>query len=81
MSDFTRNRHVGCASSAIVDDELLGRALQGLSDEELDHLQDELDFANFAGLPSPRILALLDKLMGLDKAWKAQLSRQMAEAA
>ena len=81
MFDFANDRHVDGATNTVVDSELLSRALSGLTDKELEKLEDELDFARFAGLPSPRILALLDELMELDSAWKAQLDRQMAQAA
>ena len=82
MFDIANDRHVdGDSTKTIVDDELLSRALSGLTDEELDQLADELDFARFAGLPSPRILAMLDEMMDLDSAWKAQLDRQMSQAA
>lgn len=79
MFDFTKTRHVD--GKTIVDQTLLNNALAELSDEDLNQLEDELNFARFAGLPSARILSLLDELMELDSAWKAQLSRQTANAA
>ncbi|MCV6592979.1 MAG: hypothetical protein OIF48_08520 [Silicimonas sp.] len=79
MFDFSNTRHVD--GKTIVDQTLLNNALAALSDEDLNQLEDELNFARFAGLPSARILSLLDELMELDSAWKAQLKRQTANAA
>ena len=82
MFDIANDRHVdGAPSEAVVDNDLLSRALTGLTDDELEQLEDELNFARFAGLPSQRILSMLDEMMELDSAWKAQLDRQLARAA
>ncbi len=81
MFDTADDRQFDATSNAVVDEKLLSRALQGLSDDELLQLEDELNFAVFAGLPSPRILAMLDEMMELDGAWKAQLDRQGSKAA
>jgi hypothetical protein len=80
MFKTENDRHVDGAN-AVVDHSILSRMLKGLSDAELEQLEDELNFASFAGLPSPRILALLDQMIELDDAWKAQLQRQMRDAA
>lgn len=80
MFDIENDRYVD-GSKTVVDQSMLAHALKGLSDTELDQLEDELNFASFAGLPSPRILALLDQMIELDSDWKAQLARQMRDAA
>lgn len=80
MFDIENDCHVD-GDKTVMDQSRLSRALSGLSDAELDQLEDELNFANFAGLPSARILAMLDQMIDLDSAWKAQLMRQTAEAA
>jgi hypothetical protein len=80
MFKTENDRHVD-GTNAVVDHSILSRMLKGLSDAELEQLEDELNFASFAGLPSPRILALLDQMIELDDAWKAQLQRQMRDAA
>ena len=65
----------------IVDADTLSRRLEGLSNDELDALEDELNFCRFAGVPSPRILAILDQLTDLDAEWQAQLNRTMESEA
>lgn len=73
MFDFDQDR--------LIDQSELSNALNSMTDAELEQLEDELNFAIFAGLPSPRILALLNDMIDLDSAWKAQLDRQVAQAA
>ncbi len=80
MFDIENDCHLD-GTQTVMDQTILSHTLKGLSDVELDQLEDELNFASFAGLPSPRILALLDQMIELDGAWKAQLARQMSEAA
>ena len=83
MFDFANDRPFDARTETIVDADTLSRRLEGLSNDELDALEDELDFCRFAGVPSPRILAILDQLTELDAEWQAQLKRtvDMAEAA
>ena len=70
MFDFAPDRTFGDVSSENLDTDSLAHALSSLSDRELDALQDDLDFCSFAGVPSPRILSLLDGLTELDAVWQ-----------
>ena len=81
MFDVQHHRPVDGPASEIVDAGRLRDTLEGLSDAELDRLADELDFCAFAGLPSTRILSVLNQVTDLDDGWAAQLDRGLAAAA
>ena len=80
MFDLANDRPFDGKTETIVDAENMACALTRLSNDELDALQDDLDFCRFAGVPSPRILSILDRLTQLDADWKAQLRRVSAAA-
>lgn len=46
-----------------------------LPDSELAALEDELDFFAFTGVPSQRMLRVLDKAGLLDDAWRALMAQ------
>ena len=81
MFEVISHRPVDGMKTEIVDATRLRETLAGLSDAELEKLADELDFCAFAGLPSTRILSVLDKVTDLDDGWAAQLDRGLAQAA
>ena len=81
MLDAANCRLFDDAKATLIDPVLLADALAQLSDRELVKLEDELDFCTFAGVPSPRILRLLDEMFDLDARWKDQLERSQAKAA
>lgn len=56
-----------------IDPTVLESALSRLSDDELERLEDDLDFCNFAGVPSRRVLEVLQKVVDLDAGWKRLL--------
>lgn len=58
-----------------IDPIMLQSALSHLSDEELTQLEDDLDFCNFAGVPSKRLLEVLEKVVELDDGWKQLLKK------
>jgi len=66
---------------AYLDSASLARALAKFSDEELDKLADELDFCGFSGVPSARILTLLNEIAELDDVWKSLYHRMVSRAA
>lgn len=74
MFDFVYVRPFDATPSEIIDADDLAGALSRLTDAELALLEDELDFCGFAGVPSPRILTLLDRLGELDAGWSCLLS-------
>lgn len=55
----------------------LAAKLYNLSDEELRALEDDLDFCGFTGMPSPRILRVLDEMGELDSHWQRLLSKDL----
>ena len=75
MFDIANDRQFDDLTDTIVDAETMAHALENLSNDELDALQDDLDFCRFAGVPSARILRILDRLTNLDADWQAQLQR------
>ena len=75
MFDFAPSFEFCDSDSQDIDSDTLASALATLSDGELDALQDELDFCSFAGVPSPRILSLLDGLVELDSVWQKMQKR------
>ena len=54
----------------------LQAALSRLSDEELAALEDDLDFCNFTGVPSIRVLDLLKEFVDLDSGWSRILEKR-----
>lgn len=63
-------------SSEQIDPVVLQSALSRLSDDELIQLEDDLDFCNFAGVPSKRVLEVLEEVVELDDGWKRLLSNK-----
>lgn len=49
-----------------------------LDDGELAALEDELDFYSFTGIPSQRMLTLMDKAGMLDDEWRGLLASNIA---
>lgn len=45
-----------------------------MSEEELDAFEDDLNFCRFTGLPSPRLIELLNQVSNLDGAEQARLN-------
>ncbi len=58
------------------DPEELQAALSRLSDEDLAALEDDLDFCNFTGVPSVRVLEVLRQFIDLDKGWSRILENK-----
>jgi hypothetical protein len=58
-----------------LDQAVLRNALSELSDEDLESLEDDLDFCNFAGVPSGRVLEILEKVVELDEGWRRLLQK------
>ncbi len=54
----------------LIDQETLEARLGRLSDAELSALEDDLDFCSFTGVPSARILDVLDLVTTLDTDWQ-----------
>ena len=54
----------------LIDHETLETRLGRLSDAELSALEDDLDFCSFTGVPSVRILDVLDLVTTLDTDWQ-----------
>ncbi len=52
------------------DEARLYDALAKMSDEDLAALEDDLDFCNFTGVPTTRVLDVLKDLTALDKGWE-----------
>lgn len=49
--------------------------ISGLSESGLAALEDELDFYAFTGVPSQRMLGILDRADLLDEAWRMLLAQ------
>ncbi len=62
--------------SDLFDQKRLSEALASLSDDELDALEDDLDFCNFTGVPTPRVLEVLKGLTELDAGWERMLRKK-----
>lgn len=60
----------------LFDVERLQARLSKLSDDELAALEDDLDFCNFTGVPTLRVLEVLKGLTDLDSGWKKMLDRK-----
>lgn len=60
-------------SRAIVCPTEMARIISTLTDAELAALEDDLDFCRFAGVPSHRILSIMDLLDLLDHDWRKLL--------
>lgn len=52
------------------DEARLYDALAQMSDDDLAALEDDLDFCNFTGVPTTRVLDVLKELTALDKGWE-----------
>jgi hypothetical protein len=52
----------------------------GMSDAELAALEDELNFYLFAGLPSHRILAIMDRAGILNPEWRKILQSEAVQS-
>ena len=65
-------------TAELFDQDRLQSALAGMSDEELTALEDDLDFCNFTGVPSTRVLEVLKDITDLDKGWSAMLAAKRA---
>lgn len=66
--------------SDLFDETRLRAILAKMSDEELAALEDDLDFCNFTGVPSIRVLRVLKNLTVLDQGWKRMLEREATPA-
>lgn len=64
------------AANDLFDPNRLQDALNQMSDEDLAALEDDLDFCNFTGIPSMRVLEFLKELMDLDKGWQSILDKR-----
>lgn len=62
--------------SEIFDEKLLFETLSKMSDEDLEALEDDLDFCNFTGIPSTRVLEVLKDLTVLDSGWRRMLEQR-----
>lgn len=62
--------------SDLFDEERLQAKLSNLSDAELAALEDDLDFCNFTGVPTLRVLELLKDLTDLDRGWRRMLEKK-----
>lgn len=58
------------------DEARLQARLSKLSDAELAALEDDLDFCNFTGVPTVRVLDVLKDLTVLDREWRRMLEKQ-----
>lgn len=63
---------------SLLDQETLEARLSRLSDDELAALEDDLDFCSFTGVPSARILDVLDLVTTLDDGWQEQRSKRIS---
>ncbi len=61
--------------SDLFDEDRLQAKLSRMSDDDLAALEDDLDFCNFTGVPSARLLDVLKDLTVLDKGWQRLLDR------
>lgn len=80
MFDFAVSRPFDVESPDMIDGNVLAQALDALSDDELARLEDDLDFCNFAGVPSDRILRMLSCMIELDDGWRQQLMAHASPA-
>ena len=62
--------------SDLFDQKRLATALSTMSDEDLAALEDDLDFCNFTGVPTVRVLEVLKELTELDDGWEQMLKRK-----
>lgn len=58
----------------------LREILSKMTDDELAALEDDLDFCNFTGVPSIRVLRVLKELTVLDQGWRRMLDREASPA-
>lgn len=61
-----------------LDQHRLREELAGMSDDELAALEDDLDFCNFTGVASARVLSVLNGVIELDEGWQKMLERNAA---
>lgn len=61
----------------VLDEKALAATLYNLSDEDLHALEDDLDFCGFTGMPSTRILRVLEEVGALDGQWQQLLTRDV----
>ncbi len=66
------------AEGLVESPEIMLAIVSQLSDAELAALEDDLDFCRFAGVPSHRILAVMDRLGLLDEDWRRLLEANYA---
>lgn len=57
----------------LFDQKRLEATLADMSDEDLAALEDDLDFCNFTGVPTVRVLEVLKDLTELDAGWQRML--------
>lgn len=57
--------------------DILEASLAEMSDEDLARLEDDLDFCNFTGVPTQRVLAVLKNIVDLDAGWNRMLERKL----
>lgn len=62
------------------DHKRLEATLAHMSDEELNALEDDLDFCNFTGVPTVRVLEVLNDLTELDEGWQRMLATRSSPA-
>ncbi len=62
--------------SDLFDETRLFAALARMSDDDLAALEDDLDFCNFTGVPTTRVLEVLKDLTVLDRGWKKMLDNR-----
>lgn len=61
----------------MLNENALAAKLYKLSDAELRALEDDLDFCGFTGMPTPRILRVLDEVGELDSQWQQLLAKDI----
>ena len=59
----------------MLDMNALTAKLRSLSDDELHALEDDLNFCGFTGLPTTRILRVLNDVGELDGQWQELLTK------
>jgi hypothetical protein len=62
--------------STDIDQTQLHAALSALSDADLAALEDDLNFCSFTGVPTRRVLEVLNELIELDPDWARLLAKR-----